>query len=69
MFRRVLGEASPSIWPVLHRLWTLVSDTQSGADDEFKTQLNDIRLSAAKFTRNLVAGNPYNQRAALSVST
>jgi ataxin-10 len=54
----------PSIWPDLQKLWHTVADAQlssrhSWDGDEESLQMFSVNL--AKFTRNLVAGVPYNQ--------
>ena len=58
--RQRMGQASPSVWPVLNNLWKTV-DTEDPSS-------RDLIASLAKFTRNLVAAVPENQRKALYVS-
>jgi hypothetical protein len=56
-----LGSQPPSIWTPLHEVWGSVTRAQSagiGLDRQ-------LILSLAKFTRNLIADVPFNQKNAL----
>ena len=59
-----IGTQVPSIWVPLKELWLSVARVQSAEveSDSWHTQLV---LCVAKFTRNLVADVPNNQRNAL----
>ena len=59
-----LGSQIPSIWKPLHEVWDSVTRVQSagiGLDSHHTL----LVLSLAKFTRNLVADVPFNQKNAL----
>jgi ABC-type transporter Mla subunit MlaD len=57
--RQQMGQASPSVWPGLNKLWRSI-DARNPAS-------RDLIASLAKFTRNLVAAVPDNQTKALYV--
>ena len=64
-----LGNAEPSIWPLLHQVWEDITSAHAAqTDDDIRrqTELRRLCYSVARFTRNLVAGVPYNQDRALS---
>lgn len=59
-----LGSQPPSIWTPLYELWGSVTRAQSAGTD-LDSQQTPFVLSLAKFTRNLVADVPLNQKNAL----
>jgi hypothetical protein len=59
-----LGSQIPSIWKPLHEVWDSVTLAQS-AGIGLDSQHTYLVLSLAKFTRNLVADVPFNQKNAL----
>ena len=59
-----LGSQAPSIWKPLHEVWDSVTRVQS-AGIGLDSQHTQLVLSLAKFTRNLVADVPFNQKNAL----
>ena len=63
-YRIQLGSESPSIWTPLHELWGTVTRAQS-AEIGLDGQHMLLVLSLAKFTRNIVAEVPPNQKNAL----
>ena len=63
-YRIQLGSESPSIWAPLHEVWGGVTRTQS-AETGLDGQHILLVLSLAKFTRNVVAEVPLNQKNAL----
>lgn len=70
--RQNLGNStSPSIWPALRHLWSLISVAYQSADPKSDSELRrlymDTCAALARFTRNLVAGNAANQMKALFV--
>ncbi|KAF8498656.1 spinocerebellar ataxia type 10 protein domain-containing protein, partial [Russula emetica] len=56
-----LGSQTPSIWKPLHEVWDTVTRVQS-AGIGLDSQHTQLVLSLAKFTRNLVADVPFNQK-------
>ncbi|KAI0731287.1 spinocerebellar ataxia type 10 protein domain-containing protein [Earliella scabrosa] len=69
--RKNIGNATnPSIWPLLHRLWArtlsahMLPNVQTHPSPELPAELKVLSTSLAKFTRNLVAAVPSNQREA-----
>jgi ataxin-10 len=56
-----LGSQPPSIWTPLYELWGSVTRAQSAGTD-LDSQQTRLVLSLAKFTRNLVADVPLNQK-------
>lgn len=63
-YRIQLGSQPPSIWAPLHELWGAVARAQS-AEIGLDSQHTPLVLSLARFTRNLVADVPFNQKNAL----
>ncbi|KAH9995595.1 spinocerebellar ataxia type 10 protein domain-containing protein [Russula vinacea] len=61
-----LGSQSPSIWMPLYELWGSVTRAQSAGTD-LDSQQTRLVLSLAKFTRNLVADVPLNQKNAFAL--
>lgn len=61
-----LGSEEPLIWVPLHELWKSVIRAQS-AEGDFDSWHVQLVLSVAKFTRNLIADVPNNQKNALLV--
>lgn len=59
-----LGSQEPLIWVPLHELWKSVTRAQS-AESDSDSWHNQLVLSVAKFTRNLIAEVPNNQKNAL----
>jgi hypothetical protein len=59
-----LGSQSPSIWKPLYEVWDSVTRKQS-AGIGLDSQHTQLVLSLAKFTRNIVADVPFNQKNAL----
>jgi hypothetical protein len=59
-----LGSQTPSIWKPLHDVWDSVTRKQS-AGIGLDSQHAQLVLSLAKFTRNIVADVPFNQKNAL----
>lgn len=64
MNRIQLGSQTPSIWKPLQDVWDSVTRAQS-AGIALDNQHTQLVLSLAKFTRNLVADVPLNQKNAL----
>jgi len=59
-----LGSQQPSIWVPLRELWNELSRAQSaGIDTDGRS--SQLLVSLAKFTRNLIADVPHNQKNAL----
>lgn len=56
-----LGSQIPSIWKPLHEVWDTVTRAQS-AGIGLDSHHAQLVLSLAKFTRNLVADVPFNQK-------
>jgi len=56
-----LGSQQPSIWVPLHELWNEVTHAQSAGIDT-DGQSSQLLVSLAKFTRNLIADVPDNQK-------
>ncbi|KAI9511595.1 spinocerebellar ataxia type 10 protein domain-containing protein [Russula earlei] len=56
-----LGSQHPSIWPPLHELWNAIARAQSAGTDT-DDQHSQLLISLAKFTRNLIADVPFNQK-------
>jgi hypothetical protein len=53
-----LGSQYPSIWVPLHELWKHLTSAQS-VENNLDPQLV---ISVARFTRNLIADVPFNQK-------
>ncbi|KAI0350670.1 hypothetical protein OH77DRAFT_1430661 [Trametes cingulata] len=63
--RQNIGNANnPSIWPTLRRLWAAASHAHTDPDPEDAPRLIALSVSLARFTRNLVAATPSNQKEA-----
>ncbi|KAK7687932.1 hypothetical protein QCA50_009151 [Cerrena zonata] len=61
-FRVQVGTSVPPLWPILQEIWALAAIPTPDGD----SNIRNLRLSVARFTRNLVAAVPYNQQQALS---
>ncbi|KAH9967286.1 spinocerebellar ataxia type 10 protein domain-containing protein [Russula dissimulans] len=61
-----LGSQQPSIWAPLHELWNQVTHAQSAGVDT-DDQSSQLLVKLAKFTRNLIADVPHNQKNAFSL--
>ncbi|KAH7929116.1 hypothetical protein BV22DRAFT_1003495 [Leucogyrophana mollusca] len=59
--RQKIGSEEPSIWSSLRQLWNLFIGPTS---DEESAEMGILITSVARFTRNLVAGVPINQKLA-----
>lgn len=67
--REQIGCSQPSIWPHLQRVWSMTASAHTFNDDEDnerRSQLRKLCFSLSRFTRNLVAAVPENQKSALS---
>lgn len=56
-----LGTQHPSIWALLHELWDNLTIPQSAGDNSDP----QLVIGLARFTRNLIADVPFNQKNAL----
>ncbi|KAH9034665.1 spinocerebellar ataxia type 10 protein domain-containing protein [Lactarius hengduanensis] len=61
-----LGSQQPPIWAPLHELWTRLQSVGSGSDHT-PSQHIYLVVGLAKFTRNLVADVPFNQKNAFII--
>ena len=61
-----VGSQEPLIWVPLHELWKSVIRAKSAESDSDSCHIQLV-LSVAKFTRNLIADVPNNQKNALLV--
>lgn len=64
-----LGSQEPLIWAPLHELWSILTRIQSvgSESDSASSQHIYLVVSLAKFTRNLIADVPYNQKNAFII--
>lgn len=66
VYSEQLGSQQPSIWAPFHELWGILTRIQSvGSESDGTSQHISLIVSLAKFTRNLVADVPFNQKHAL----
>ncbi|KAI0305904.1 spinocerebellar ataxia type 10 protein domain-containing protein [Multifurca ochricompacta] len=64
-----IGSQNPSIWELLHELWNKIAHIHPVGDDLDTASSQHIQLviSLAKFTRNLIAEVPSNQKNAFLI--
>ncbi|EPQ56458.1 hypothetical protein GLOTRDRAFT_138184 [Gloeophyllum trabeum ATCC 11539] len=62
--RQRMGAEEPSIWTPLRDSWSALANAQLGDNGE---RIHGLRLNLAKFTRNLAAEVPLNQRKAYEI--
>ncbi|KZS99695.1 uncharacterized protein LAESUDRAFT_732963 [Laetiporus sulphureus 93-53] len=60
--RHVVGETNPALWKLVQELWKMFAELHADEDMISTTQLATLSQSLAKFTRNLVAAESYNQQ-------
>ncbi|OSX62386.1 hypothetical protein POSPLADRAFT_1056980 [Postia placenta MAD-698-R-SB12] len=61
-YRHDIGNVNPSLWGIVRRLWAAITLAHEERDLENAPNLFDLCQSLAKFTRNLVAAEPANQK-------
>ena len=61
--RRIVGQSVPVIWPELVELWRRISTHATLSLDS--SSEGDLILAVARFTRNLVTADSFNQSHAL----